>query len=291
MQVTQSPETGLIDWSNEQYHADTSRVSKSGLDKIAKSPAHYHYHYLNTDRPQKEETPALRLGSAIHCAVLEPDAFARRYAFLNDAEIVAEIGGANPRATGKYKAWKAAVELENVDKVVLSAAEYQQCQAMRAAVWAHPMAAKLLSAPGPVEQTYLFTDAASGAACKIRPDKIARIDEDIYIVDLKSTEDASEREFGRSAFTYGYHKQGAFYLDGYHAATAGKPEAFVLIAVEKTAPFNVGVYFLDDEAVALGRTQYGENCKTYAECTKTGHWPGYGHDVNNLKLPAYAFSK
>jgi exodeoxyribonuclease VIII len=291
MAATICPPTALPDWSNTQYHADISRVSKSGLDKIAKSPAHYFHAYLSPDRPTREETPAMRLGSAIHCAILEPAAFPDRYGYLDDALIVAEIGGGNPRATAKYKSWKAAVEMENVDKVVLTNAEYQTCVKMRAAVWAHPTAAKLLTAPGRVEQTFLFTEPASGAACKVRPDKVAEMDGDVLIVDLKSTEDASASEFGRSAVNFGYDKQAAFYSDGFQHATGITPAAVVFIAVEKSAPYNVAVYFADEEVMQLGREKYLANCKTYAECVKSGVWPGYGNEVNNLKLPAYAFTK
>jgi hypothetical protein len=290
MQVTESPETPLIDWTNAQYHSNTSHISKSGLDKIAKSPAHFHA-YLSETRPAKEETPAMRLGSAIHCAILEPSEFPNRYAFLDDAQIVAEIGGGNPRVTTKYKAYKAAFELDNIGKTVLTAAEYQACQGMRASVLAHPTAAKLLNAPGRAEQTYLFTEPLSGASVKIRPDWTAELDSDVYIVDVKSTEDASPKEFARSAVNFNYPKQAALYVDGYELATGVKPEAFVLIAVEKVAPYNVALYFADDELLQLGREQYRANCQTYADCIASGVWPGYGDEVNNLKLPAYAFNK
>lgn len=291
MQVTKSPEKAAPNWTNADYHSDTSRISKSGLDKIAKSPAHYFHHYLSDQRPKKEETPALKLGTAIHAAILEPAEFAANYAFLNDAEIVAEIGGGNPRLTTKYKAWKAEFELNNLGKIILSAADYQACEAMRTAVLAHPTAAKLLAAPGLTEQTFLFVEPISGAMCKARPDKVSVIDAVTYLIDIKSTEDASVKEFGRSAANYGYDKQAAFYSDGFTQATGLDVEAFVFIAVEKSAPYNVAVYFADDEVIELGRAKYRAECATYAQCIETGRWPGYGDEVNSLKIPAYAFTK
>ncbi len=62
--------------SNEQYHGGPG-VSKSGLDLIARSPAHFHA--AMTAANDNESTPAQQLGTAFHCLVLEPAVFAREY--------------------------------------------------------------------------------------------------------------------------------------------------------------------------------------------------------------------
>ena len=62
------------------YHTNTSRISKSGLDLINRAPAHYYERYLNPAANPQKETPALVIGSAVHCAVLEPEEFGKRYA-------------------------------------------------------------------------------------------------------------------------------------------------------------------------------------------------------------------
>ena len=63
-----------------QYHTDTSRVSKSGLDLINRAPALYYERYLNPNAAPQKESPALIIGSAAHCAVFEPAEFGKRYA-------------------------------------------------------------------------------------------------------------------------------------------------------------------------------------------------------------------
>lgn len=55
---------------NNTYHADTSHVSKSGLDKIAITPAHYYHHYIAGHK--SEPTRDMHFGSALHEAIFEP---------------------------------------------------------------------------------------------------------------------------------------------------------------------------------------------------------------------------
>jgi exodeoxyribonuclease VIII len=64
--------------SNDAYHGGPG-VSKSGLDLIARSPLHYWTRYLDPQRTPTEPTPSMRLGTAIHTAVLEPGEFAKRH--------------------------------------------------------------------------------------------------------------------------------------------------------------------------------------------------------------------
>ena len=56
--------------SNADYHAHPA-ISKSGLDKIAKSPAHY----KAAREAEHEGSDALVFGSAFHDYILLPDTF------------------------------------------------------------------------------------------------------------------------------------------------------------------------------------------------------------------------
>lgn len=66
--------------TNEQYHAIPA-VSKSDLDKIDRSPAHYKF---AKDNPQPPTTAMIR-GTIVHAAILEPDRFEVDYAPEFDA--------------------------------------------------------------------------------------------------------------------------------------------------------------------------------------------------------------
>ncbi|MGP9633753.1 PD-(D/E)XK nuclease-like domain-containing protein [Halomonas sp. AOP43-A1-21] len=64
------------DLSNADYHGGDG-VSKSGLDLIDKNPATYRY--VKTNPEERTETPDMRIGSALHAAVLEPELFVTEY--------------------------------------------------------------------------------------------------------------------------------------------------------------------------------------------------------------------
>ena len=61
---------------DRQTYDATVALNYSGAKALLVSGAHYR-HYLNQDR---EPTPALILGSAIHCAVLQPELYGSLYA-------------------------------------------------------------------------------------------------------------------------------------------------------------------------------------------------------------------
>ena len=67
--------------TNAEYHA-TSAVSKSDLDLIAKSPAHY----TEAKNAPKEQTASMLLGSVAHKLVLEQDKFEEDFAIAPDVD-------------------------------------------------------------------------------------------------------------------------------------------------------------------------------------------------------------
>ncbi len=276
-----------MELTNEQYHADTTRISKSGLDLINKSPAHYYAKYLDPQRVIEPPTKSMILGTITHLAVLEPDHLEKNYFILNDFAKILEIGGGNPRNTTKYKEWKDEQLELNKGKQHVMVEDFDTVRRMRDAVHNHKQAALFLK-KGIPEQTIYWTDPETGVQCKCRPDFDS--ESSGCLVDLKSTQDASPRGFGNSSYKYKYHVQAPFYLDGYNTARPNnKKQGFVFIAVESAPPYNVCVYYIDNDGYSLGKQEYLRGLKTYKECLQTGIWGGYSDDILPLELPAWAY--
>lgn len=87
---------------------------------------------------------------------------------------------------------------------------------------------------------------------KARPDIL----HEHFIVDLKTSRDASPKGFQRSMCEGGYHIQAAMIIDAVKAIDKREVQTFINIVIEKEYPFSVGVYVIDQAAVEFGRTQY-----------------------------------
>lgn len=248
--------------TNAEYHADPA-ISASHLHAVAASPYHYWKRYLDPNRPPIEPTAAMRLGTLVHCAVLEPDELALRYAIAPD------------RRTKEGKAAAAEFEAAGIEPV--PAADMATAIAMRDAVRSHPDAAALLK-DGKAEQSFWWDDQLSGLRCKCRPDWMTGN----TLVDLKTTTDASPRGFAKSVAHWRYHVQADHYL-------CGTPMShFVFIVVEKTYPFAVGVYRLDSDAMDHAITLRRQNLQTIADCRAIAEWPGYA--AQTISLPKWALT-
>lgn len=263
--------------SNSEYHA-TSAISKSGLDVLAKSPAHYYAKYLDPNRPsEKEQTSAQLDGELAHCAILEPEEFSKRFV----------VGPDVSRAT---KAWKEFAEA-NSGKTAIKPDQYDTAWAQAASVNRIPDLASALS-KGKAEVSAFWIDEDTGVLCKCRPDFVHDLGGNrVLLVDAKTCGDASLRDFSRMIAKHRYHVQDAYYRDGFAIAGLCTVEGFVFGAVEMDYPHVASAIMLDDDSVEQGRREYRRLLDIYAECKESGIWPAYDTSVQLARLPNWAFDQ
>jgi hypothetical protein len=267
------------DLSNQDYHSGAG-ISKSGLDAIAKSPAHYFAKYLDPSRPPPSDpTPSMFNGTLAHCAILERDQFEKRYLVRPE--------GIDLR-TKDGKAWAASVPPE---LTIITAEQQARAFAQAEAIQRLPDVAEAF-ANGRSEVSAFWTDKETGVLCKCRPDFVHEASADgVILFDLKTTQDASPAEFGRSVAKWRYHVQTALYSDGYRQATGKDVLAYVFVAVESDWPHFCSAVMLDQLADAEGAALYRRNLNTYAACLQSGSWPGYSTAIETIALPPWAINK
>lgn len=271
-----APEPGVYENIPMSVYLMWNAVSNSTLQQLRRSPAHCKAYLEGVDH----DTPALLLGRAIHCAILEPDAFPTRYV----------AGPEGDRRTKAVKDAWADVELRYGPDCVLSAKDYGRCISVRDAVYAHAAANALLAGAGRHELSIVWVDQDTGLTCKARIDRhvtgIARG----FIVDVKSTRDASPDEFARSIEDYGYHAAAAHYLTGAQAVGLDA-QHFAHIAVEKEPPFAVGTYRLVEGAIEAGDELIRGLLRLFAACKAANHWPAFSPQIEDVTLPDYAWQR
>lgn len=263
---SEEPDGFVFGMPESRYHAEPS-ISKSGLDLVAKSPAHYKH------APPREPTPAMKIGTAIHRAVLEPGRFDMEY----------EIVDAKDR---RQKAYKDAVQ-EHGDDNVLLGHEAKHVLAVRRAVHDHPQAGFTVRADGHRELSAFVDDPVTGVRVRCRYDLLS----EGWALDLKKSRDVFPHGFSRSVGAYRYHVQVALYSDIYEWLTGERLETFWLLAVEDQPPHTPVLYQLDDEAIELGRRHYRRDLNTYAECLASGQWPKFEPEHSYLSLPGWLLAE
>jgi hypothetical protein len=246
---------------------------------------------------QPIDTAALSLGRAIHSAVLEPDDFAKRYLLAERCEAMKKTDGKRCSNMGIVydgaQGWFCGVHGSTAQAdptvTILTPDDYARTIKVRDSVFAH-RASKLLPQTGQRELSLAWTDETTGTLCKARFDGFSPAIAGGVVVDIKSTRDASPLAFERSIFSYGYHRQGALYLEG-AKALGFAAEHFAIIAVEKEPPFAVAIYRLTEGALDAGAEQIRPLLARYAECIERDEWPGYSQDVQDIALPNYAWAQ
>jgi hypothetical protein len=264
----------VADMPEGVYHADPvpgGSLSSGGARTLLKpgGPARFAYERHN---PRTSSTKAFDLGHAAHTLVL---------------------GIGTGIHTVHAKDWKTKAAQEQraeayaAGQVPVLEADVDRVKAMVDAIRAHPLAGGMLHT-GQAEQSAFWIDEATGVWCRARwdwttTDRNGRL----VIVDLKTCENAYDTAASRSTGNYGYHQQDDWYRRPARALGLDGDPGFVFIFVEKQPPHLVNVVQLDDEALEVARRRNDAALRIYDECTRTGVWPGYGHDIAQIGLPPY----
>ncbi len=268
-------EPGIYTMSNEDYHRGKGKdaLSKGGLDKLDKSPAHLKIHFEEESKP----TPAMIFGSNFHCAALEPEIFKRDYMVEPDF-------GDKRKKENKAAHVIFQLEVEEKGLTIISQSDMDLINYMVDSLYESDVVSGLLS-DGIAEQSFFWNHPKWGFGCKVRPDYLN--DKYRIAIDLKSAADASPEAFGKATANYKYHWQGSWYLDGINELSPEKYEEFVFIVVEKTPPYAVQNYILKRDDIYLAELQIEPLLSQYAECLASDVWPGPSDRIQTLTLPAW----
>ena len=283
MRLADRPDGIHHDVPAHEYHERVPAIiSHTAINKFRYTPATWKAWLDGKDDDSDSE--ALAFGSAFHCALLEPEVFARTYvaepdfgACRKDAHTTSEEAKRNKEERNK---WRAA----NVGKRFISPESEAKIAGMCASVRGDDLASALVTGGVP-EMTVLWRDSETGLRCKARADYYVRSAR--LIVDVKTVDSAKEYAFARSVERYGYDTQDALYTSGF--AAAGHPvDRFVFLAVEKRAPYLVAMYRLDVASREAAGAAVREAIRGMAECLRTDVYPGHPAGIQTIGVRRWA---
>ena len=234
------------------YYDDHMYMTNSTLKMfIDKCPRGFQ-HVL--ENPIKATAP-MKFGSAFHMLVLEDKEFSRHYAVEPD--------GIDRRTTlGKSTLLQFNESLAGRESI--SHKDYILMQSMNTHLKANKHYS-LLEDCNQFEKIYLWNNEALDIKCKGKLDAVNTRDK--YIVDLKTTRDASPDGFKEIIINQKYHMQAAFYCDalGY--------KDYYIYAIEKSKPHCICVYKMSKDMLKEGRLMYTQAIIDYKAYMHGGELP------------------
>jgi hypothetical protein len=203
---------------------------------------------------------------------------------LGTAAHLAVLGTGPELVTVDADSWRAKAaqqqreEARAAGKVALLAADVQRVHDMATALRAHPLASRLMHpAAGRPEVSIFYSDPEYGVDRRCRVDFLrpANSDGRLLLVDYKSASSAAPDAVDRAIANYGYAQSGAWYRDLLIGVGLAAVVPVLLVFQETSAPYLVHVVELDDTWLAMGEERNRRALRTFAECTASGHWPGF----------------
>lgn len=259
-----------VDISNSEYHARPELGRSTAFDMLTSCPKLVRHKQQTT----KADAPHFVIGGAFHTATLEPHKLDEEYAVKPS-----EIDGQSSR-TKHYKEAFELIEQSNPHKRWLTPSDWDKVIEMSEVAKEHPFLDSYLSEPDKIIEGTGFFELM-GANCKVRPDYYSPSDG--TIIDLKSTTNASPKDFKKSVHKYGYAFQAAWYLHGLKLC-GEEPKRFLFFAVEKTEPYATAIYEIANYDVEKHIPMVEQACTKWAKCVETGVWEGYPDGVQILDM-------
>lgn len=257
-------EHSIITDITESDYRNATGLSQSSLKDFMVSPAHY----LASIESIKEPTKAMQFGTAFHAHMLrdDPTSF---YA------VKKKIDGRSREG----KAYNDNFVLENAGKVIIDESEEKTIESMSYSVIAHTTAGKLIKSL--THKEFAVFGTFNGVRLKGLIDGYN--EQEGVIIDLKTAEDASPKGFKKAIYDRRYNIQVAHYT--WLMLNAGKPvNCFYFIAVEKEAPYAVGVYKMCPMSVMQSMSIWEDTIDRFKICQQTGNYPAYSENPVEITL-------
>ena len=264
--------TLVLDQSDDDYRAAVG-INSSSLHHALRSAGHYRYAKDHPRAPSEQ----MVLGQAIHILLLTPHLENERLAVLPD--------DAPTRRSNAGKQWHEDFERRTAGKFIMEPARMQLARDIAERVRSHSIAGSLLEDCALREVSLYWTELATGLPCKARLDALSA--DYRLIVDVKSTSDAREDPFARSAFDYRYDIQAAHYVDAVLSVKSVQP-LYCWIVVETDPPHGCAVYSAAPQLMNIGDEDRDSALRVINDCSRTGQWPLYVENVRPLNLPHWA---
>lgn len=254
----------IISEPEDAYHAQSKKgdmLSSHMLARFQEMP--FKYYATISGLYREPERAEYAFGSAAHKMILEGKAAFDETYIVRDGPINERTGKPYGKDSKAYTDWRSVQTGE-----VITTDDFNEIQAMRASIDAHPEIPRMLTGRGIAEG--VVRAELEGVKCQIRMDYF---DPQVGIIDLKTCRDIRMFEYDMRSFGYAF--QLAFYRAVLKAETGIDFPVYV-IAIDKTDFHVAGYWQIPDAELEIAERINTAAIRRLKECRETGKWPtGY----------------
>lgn len=234
-------------------------LSPSSLKAFRKCPMNYIEYLIKPYDP----SPAMILGSATDCMVLQPGRFEKEFEIMPTFDKRTKVGKeAYAEFFNNRKKGITYIDEQTYDKALNCAKSvYRNADAMYYIERLQKTQVKLnWKDPATGLNNTGYVDGAS------HPEL-----EDAFILEFKTTRDASQYGFIKEAANLDYLMQPGGYTLGYKHSWYEFPDV-VFISVETTAPYGVNVHRCDGKYIEMAQKEYLNTLLAFNWCLEHNEW-------------------
>lgn len=247
--------------------------NQSSLKSILKSPAHYVASKSRSFFP----SPVMTIGTATHCKVLEGEkTFEACFVKKPDSIKFTSKEGrewkeANKKRTilgndGQYRMW---------DSVIGMSARLQELE------WFDPSQKDYRK----FNEVSIYWDH-DDIRCKARLDRVIVLDDEVIVVDLKTTDSVNVDKFQSKLVDLGYDFQAGWYSTAAEAVYK-KPARFIFVAVERNAPYTVDMFEVPQAMLNEAKLKNELAMQILKDCKQSNEYPAPEPSLKKLYYPRW----
>lgn len=281
----------------EQYLSNTTHLSSTQVRTAKESLKKLDW--TRRGLIKQDSKSHFDFGNAFELALMSQVEFSEKVAIKKDGEWVKEAMEINPaydkpRSSKHYQEANAKFIIENKGRYHINDTgkeSYETIKHMLESCYQDKVI-KALVTNIEYQLTVFWTDPQTGLKLKTRPDICKR--KKNILVNIKTTEDGSPKNFSREIANYDYPMQAAHEITGIlEMGVMDSVDNYFWLVIEKVPPYHATIYDFSEQDIRVCVDELHWTYERIAKAEKQNFFPGYSdradnqHGILTAQIPVY----